>query len=163
MNETFFGKYRGVVIDNQDPLSIGRIRAHVPDVLGEHESGWAMPCVPFSGKSMGFLGLPDVDAGVWIEFEHGDPEYPLWSGCWWGDSSELPDELQSQQEQKVMIKTKGGLSILLDDTDGITIQTNDGQKIVINVEGITLDNGNGAEIELSGESVTINDDALEVM
>ena len=81
---SFFGKYRGVVTDNKDPLMIGRVRARVPDVMGDGESGWAMPCAPFGGAAAGLLRLPTVGAGVWIEFEHGDPDYPIWAGCWWG-------------------------------------------------------------------------------
>ena len=84
MNEPFYGKYRGVVTDVKDPLMLGRIKANVPDVMGDQESGWAMPCMPFGGSSMGFYALPGVGAGVWIEFEQGDPDYPIWSGCWWG-------------------------------------------------------------------------------
>jgi uncharacterized protein involved in type VI secretion and phage assembly len=85
MNERrFHGKFRGRVTDNQDPLQIGRIRASVPDVLGDAASGWAMPCFPFAGQGLGFFALPDVGAGVWIEFEHGDPDFPIWAGSWYG-------------------------------------------------------------------------------
>ena len=83
----FYGKYRGVVTDNMDPLMTGRIRARVADVLGDGESGWAMPAAPFGGNGMGFFALPDVGAGVWIEFEHGDPDFPIWTGVWWGSAA----------------------------------------------------------------------------
>ena len=86
MNNKFYGKFRGIVSDINDPKNIGRIKAKVPDVMGEQESGWAMPCLPYGGSDMGFFALPVVGAGVWIEFEHGDSEYPIWSGCWWGIS-----------------------------------------------------------------------------
>lgn len=71
----FYGKYRATVTDIQDPLTMGRVKAKVPDVFGDDESGWAMPCAPFSGNSVGFFALPAVGAGVWIEFEHGDLDY----------------------------------------------------------------------------------------
>ena len=106
MSTQFFGKYRGVVTDIQDPLQQGRIRARVPDVLGDNESGWAMPCFPFAGSGMGFFGLPKVGAGVWIEFEHGDPDYPIWSGCWYGDTSEVPSALLAPPYKKVLIATE---------------------------------------------------------
>src|SRR6185436_4797932 len=80
MSTQFFGKFRGVVTDNKDPKQIGRVRARVPDVMGDKESGWALPCFPFGGSGMGFIALPSVGAGVWIEFEHGDPDYPIWAG-----------------------------------------------------------------------------------
>ena len=88
MNASFYGKYRGVVTDNNEPLKQGRIRATVPAVLGDRESGWALPCTPCS---RGFFFIPPVDAKVWIEFEGGNPEVPIWSGCFWG-----PGEAPSQ-------------------------------------------------------------------
>lgn len=165
MSKTFYGKYRGVVTDIEDPLKTGRIRAHVPDVMGSEKSGWALPCVPFAGDGMGFYALPSVDARVWIEFEQGDPDYPIWTGCWWGSQDELPDEVQQAPYEKVVIKTDKEQIIILDDSDTgeITIQTSSGQKIVMNSTSIKIDNGNGATIELSGPKVAINDDALEVI
>jgi len=162
MSKTFYGKYRGIVTDNNDPLSMGRIEAQVLDVLGDNESGWALPCVPFAGNGMGFYAIPDVGARIWIEFEQGDPDYPIWTGCWWGSQDELPDE--ASDIQKVVIKTKNGQLIVLDDaeTGTITIQTAGGQKIVMNSESIKIDNGMDATIELNGPSVSVNDDALEV-
>jgi len=165
MSTQFFGKYRGVVTDIQDPLQQGRIRARVPDVLGDNESGWAMPCFPFAGSGMGFFGLPKVGAGVWIEFEHGDPDYPIWSGCWYGDTSEVPSALLAPPYKKVLIATEGGQSITLDATPGaggITLEPAGGQKLKILATGIEIDNGTGATIKLTGPSVKINDQALEV-
>jgi uncharacterized protein involved in type VI secretion and phage assembly len=165
MNDAFYGKYRGIVTDNKDPLMIGRVRAKVPDVFGDLESGWAMPCAPFGGKTTGFFAIPAAGAGVWIEFEHGDPEYPIWSGCWWGSSAEMPPVLLAPPYKKVMLKTEGGNSILLDDTPvtgGITLETAGGQKIVINSLGIEITNGQGASIKMEKLKVSINDGALEV-
>jgi uncharacterized protein involved in type VI secretion and phage assembly len=163
--ETFYGKYRGVVTDNQDPLRIGRVRASVPDVYGDLESGWATPSAPFGGNRMGYFAVPDVGAGVWIEFEYGDPDYPIWSGCWWGGESEMPPVLSPGDPPKVLIMTKGGHSILLDDTsggEGITLKTSGGEKIVMNADGIEISNGKGASIKLSNNKVSINGTALEV-
>ena len=119
MPNNFYGKYRGIVTDNNDPLMIGRVRAKVPDVMGDQESGWAMPCAPFGGNGMGFFAIPSTGAGVWIEFEHGDPDYPIWSGCWWGSMAEVPPMLLAPPYKKVMIKTEGGNTVTLDDTPGI--------------------------------------------
>jgi uncharacterized protein involved in type VI secretion and phage assembly len=162
----FFGKFRGIVIDVEDPLMTFRIRAKVPDVMGEDESGWAMPCMPFGGSGMGFFALPAVGAGVWIEFEHGDPDYPIWSGCWFGSATEIPPDLLAPPYKKVMIKTAGGHSILLDDTPGIggiTLETSDGAKVVMNALGIEIDNGQGGNIKMTGPQVSINQGALEVI
>ena len=166
MSTQFFGKYRGVVTDNHDPLQIGRVRARVPDVMGDRESGWAMPCFPFAGSGMGFFALPKVGAGVWIEFEHGDPDFPIWSGCWYGTLAEVPPVLLAPPYQKVLLKTEGGTSIVLDDTPGIggiTLETSGGQKVVISPTGIEIDNGMGAVIKLTGPQVAVNNGALEVI
>ena len=162
----FYGKFRGVVSDNQDPLMQGRIRARVADVMGEDESGWAMPAAPFGGDQMGFFAIPSVGAGVWIEFEHGDPDYPIWSGAWWGSAAEIPPALLAPPYQKVMVRTKGGNTITLDDTPGvggITLETSSGQKISMSALGIQIDNGMGAKIELTGPQVSVNSGALDVI
>ena len=86
----FFGTYRGTVYDTLDPEGLARLRAVVPDVLGTAPTTWAMPSVPFAAPGAGVVTIPPVGAGVWIEFEQGDPDYPIWSGCWWGAASELP-------------------------------------------------------------------------
>ena len=164
----FFGKFRGVVTDNLDPLLIGRVRATVPDVLGETESGWAMPCAPFAGDGMGFYAVPPVGAGVWIEFEHGDPDFPVWAGCWWGTVSQVPPVLLAPPppSKKVLLQTNAGHRILLDDTPGlggITLETSGGAKIVMNALGIEITNGQGAGIKLTGPQVSVNDGALDVI
>ncbi len=166
MSNQFFGKYRGTVTDINDPLNIGRIKANVPDVMGEQESGWAMPCAPFGGNGMGFFALPTVGAGVWIEFEQGDPDDPIWSGCWWGSAAELPPVLLAPPYKKLIIKTEGGNSILIDDTPGIggiTLETAAGQKIVLAATGVEISNGQGASITLSGPQVSVNNGALDVI
>jgi uncharacterized protein involved in type VI secretion and phage assembly len=163
----FLGKYRGVVTDNLDPLMIGRVRAKVPDVTGDAETGWAMPCAPFGGKTMGFFAVPSVDAGVWIEFEHGDPDYPVWVGCWWGNASEMPPTLLAPPppSKKVMVRTEGGHTLLLDDTPGIggiTLETSTGAKVAVTGTGIEITNGMGATIKLTGPQISLNNGALDV-
>lgn len=162
---TFYGKYRGFVTNNQDSSNLGRIRAKVPDVAGDIELGWAWPCAPYGGNGMGLFAIPDVGAYVWIEFECGDPEYPIWSGCWWPNSDQMPEQVRSAGEKKVLLRTKNGHKILLDDDEsngGITIEAANGQKLILNSNGIELDNGNGAKIKLTGNQASINDGALEV-
>ena len=116
---------------------------------------------------MGFFAIPTTDAGVWIEFEHGDPDYPIWSGCWWGTAVELPPALLAPPPaaKKLMIKTESGHTLLIDDTPGIggiTLETASGQKLVLNALGIEIDNGMGGSIKLTGPQVSINGGALEV-
>lgn len=166
MSGTFWGKYRGVVTDTSDPLMRGRIRARVPDVHGADECGWAEPCVPFSGNGMGMFALPDDGAGVWIEYRYGDPDRPIWTGGWWGSTGEVPAEvLTPPQTGKILLRTAGGTTVLLDDTPGtggITLQTSTGQKIVLSATGIVIDNGANATVELTGPQVSLNKGGLEV-
>src|SRR6185295_2748127 len=88
MRSRFYGKYRGTVTQ-VDKNHLPRIRAKVPAVLGDQETGWCMPCVPYAGKDAGIAFMPEVDAGVWIEFEGGDVSFPIWAGCYW-HQGELP-------------------------------------------------------------------------
>lgn len=159
--KTYYGKYRGVVTDNQDPQGKGRIKARVPDVKGDHETSWALPCVPYAGDQVGWFMLPPVNALVWIEFENGDWDRPIWSGCFW-DDGQVPAS-PAVPETKVL-KTASATITINDQpgSSGITIETNNGLKIVMDSNGIEIDNGQGATLKLAGPSVKINDDALEV-
>jgi uncharacterized protein involved in type VI secretion and phage assembly len=168
MTTPFFGKFRGTVTDNLDPLMMGRVRASVPDVFGDQDSGWAMPCVPFAGSGVGFFAVPVVGASVWIEFEHGDPEYPIWAGGFWGAATDVPTEVlvPPPPNKKILIKTEGGHTILLDDTPGIggiTLQTSTGQKIVMTALGIEINDGQGGVIKFTGPQVSINNGAIDVI
>jgi uncharacterized protein involved in type VI secretion and phage assembly len=162
----FWGKYRGKVTDTNDPELRGRIRAEVPDVYAA-DSGWALPCAPAGGtKETGLFAVPPTGATVWIEFEHGDPEYPVWSGCFWTARNDAPPAFQPSLADQVMIVTKGGNTVTLSDKPGseggITLETSQGAKIAITADGIEINNGKGASIKLSGATVSVNDGALEV-
>ncbi|HEY6213093.1 MAG TPA: phage baseplate assembly protein V [Vicinamibacterales bacterium] len=169
MSERYFGKYRGVVTNNIDPMRIGRIQASVPDVGGAIPTSWALPCVPITGKKSGTWFVPQIGAAVWIEFEQGNPDYPIWSGCFWGSSSELPSDAQKGNPASPSIILETGLQnmIVISDvpgpTGGITLKTSTGAKIVINDVNITIDNGKGAKLVLTGPQVSINDGALTVI
>ncbi|MGC9970000.1 MAG: phage baseplate assembly protein V [Bryobacteraceae bacterium] len=165
----FYGKYRGTVLSVLDPQMIGRIQVMVPDVLGPVPSSWAMPCFPVGGKQYGFFALPQVGAGVWVEFEQGDPDYPIWSGCWFGVSGEPPAAalLIPPLIPGMVMQTTGQNTIMVSDTPGPTggvlIKTTTGALISVNdTVGITISNGKGASILLSGPSVIINAGALVV-
>lgn len=121
----FFGKYRGIVTDNNDPTNRGRIKVRVPAVLGDLEV-WAMPCVPYTGDGMGTYMIPEPDSGgVWIEFEGGDPSYPIWVGSFWADGQLPQNENGSRTAPPLkIIRSKEGLMIAMDD-DGQTISVSD--------------------------------------
>ena len=96
MSAKLFGKYRGVVTDNQDVMQMGRIRVQVPELFGGNESSWAVPCVPGGLSKVKGSALPKVGAGVWIEFEKGDPNFPIWTGYWFGDAAGTPAALKNK-------------------------------------------------------------------
>jgi uncharacterized protein involved in type VI secretion and phage assembly len=158
----FYGKYRGKVENNIDPMQLGRIQVSVPAVLGEGRMSWAMPCVPYAGSGVGFFAIPPVGANVWVEFEGGDPDYPIWSGCFWG-RGEVPAQ-PAVAEMKVLKTDVGTITLNdLQGTGGITIETTTGMKIEIKAQGIEITNGQGASIKLEGPKVSINGSALEVV
>jgi len=162
----FFGKYRGQVENNVDPQQQGRIQVSVPAVLGEGRLSWAMPCVPYAGSGVGFFAIPPVGANVWVEFEGGDPDYPIWSGCFWG-MGEVP-VLPALAFTKIL-KTDG-ITLKLDDTPGVggfTLEVNPPVvavpiRMVCNVSGVELTHG-AASVKLTPASVSINNGALEVI
>lgn len=112
-----FGKYRGTVMNNVDPLSTGRIMAFVPEVLGPIPTGWATPCSPVAGIKAGFFSVPMIGSGVWIEFEAGDISRPIWVGGYWG-AVEAPNEPPSPAPplptQKIW-RSDFGLTVAMDD------------------------------------------------
>ncbi len=115
--DRFYGKYRGLVVDNQDPEKRGRLKATVPEVLGETISGWALPCAPYAGTTAGFYAVPFPGAGVWIEFEAGDPTRPIWAGTWWAAGETPPDHQAGLADPMRKIwRTETGLQISFDDT-----------------------------------------------
>ena len=178
----FFGKYRGKVENNLDPMQLGRLQVSVPAVLGEGRLSWAMPCVPYAGAGVGLFAVPPVGANVWVEFEGGDTDYPIWSGCFWG-VGEVP-ALPAVPQMK-MLKTDG-ITLTLSDlpgAGGLTIEVKPPVvpiplKLVLNASGIELSTGpasvklspasiaveNGAaSVKLSPASVSVNNGALEVI
>jgi len=159
---TYFGKYRGKVEANADPKRLGRLQVSVPAVYGSERTNWARPCVPYAGRDVGWFVMPPRGASVWVEFEGGDLNYPIWTGCFWGDQETLP---LSPVVPEIKVLKTGKAMITIDereDTEGVTIQTKRGMKIAVTKDGIELDNGQGAKITLSGSQVKVNDGALEV-
>lgn len=116
MTDRFYGKYRGLVTVNVDPLNLGRIKAMVPEVLGEVPTGWALPCAPYAATVSGLFAIPPPGAGVWIEFEAGDVSRPIWSGAWWATGEVPADEkgVPAQPTTKIL-RSESGLLIALDD------------------------------------------------
>jgi uncharacterized protein involved in type VI secretion and phage assembly len=164
----YYGKYRGTVINNVDPMQTGRVMAMVPDVLGAVPSTWAMPCLPFSGTQSGAWMIPSIGAGVWIEFEGGNPDFPIWTGGWFPTAAEVPALALAAPPAmpNLVLQTTGQNTMMLSDvpgpTGGILLKTTTGALIAVNDVGITISNGKGATIVMAGPTVTVNAGALVV-
>ena len=168
MSETgkYYGKYRGMVMSNIDPMQMGRLMVQVPDVTSLAPGSWAMPCVPIAGMQNGMFAMPLIGSGVWIEFEQGDPDYPIWVGCFWGSAAEIPAlaRLTPPVLSAITLQTplQNGITIsdLPGPTGGIMIKSATGASLIVNDTGIYIRNGKGASIVMVGPSVTINNGAL---
>ena len=127
----YFGKYRGRVTDNNDPTGRGRLQVLVPAVMGE-EAVWSLPCMPYAGNNMGTYLMPEIDTGVWVEFEAGNPSYPIWVGCFWGDGQAPHDAAGSDASPPLkIVRTKEGLMITLNDAERvISVSDADGSNVV---------------------------------
>ena len=165
----FWGKYRGTVFNNIDPMQMGRIMALVPDVLGIIPSSWAMPCVPIAGKQMGTYVVPQIGAGVWVEFEQGDPDYPVWVGGYWGSAAEVPALAfaGNPASPSIVLQTALQNALVVSDlpgpTGGIMLRSTTGATIIVNDTGIYIQNGKGASIIMTGPTVTINNGAMVIV
>ena len=168
-DQRYFGKYRATVVNNVDPMQTGRIQVMVPDVSSVVPSSWAMPCVPVSGIQMGFFSLPPIGSGVWVEFEQGDPDYPIWVGGYWGTAAEVPSTamLVPPAVPGITMQTPLQNAIQVSDvpgpTGGIMIKTATGAMISVSDVGITITNGKGAIITMTGPTVDINAGAFTVI
>ncbi len=169
MADKLFGKYRGIVINNIDPMQIGRLMVQVPDASNILPSTWAMPCVPFAGTQSGMFAVPPIGSGVWIEFEQGNTDYPIWTGCFWGSAADPPALALAGVPglQQIVIQSVGQNTLMLSDTPGptggILLKSTSGAMIAINEIGITISNGQGATIVMTGPSITVNEGALEIV
>jgi uncharacterized protein involved in type VI secretion and phage assembly len=179
-----FGKHRGKVLNNLDPLNRGRILAQVASVSGLLPSTWCEPCLPLAGIQSGTYFVPQVGAGVWIEFEEGDVARPIWTGCFWGSVAEVPmlALVGLPGSPSIVLQTGGQVSLVLSDapgqlggvlarthsaavsvTDASIMLTCGTASIVLAPGLITISNGTGASIVLGpGQQVAVNLEALVV-
>ncbi|GAA1579246.1 phage baseplate assembly protein V [Actinomadura kijaniata] len=160
----YFGKYRGTVRANEDPLMRGRVQVSVPAIFGDGRMSWAEPCVPYAGNGVGLFAVPPVGTNVWVEFEAGDPRRPILAGCFWGigqsPTPALP-HIKKWQTDCVTITFND-----LPQVGGLTIEVRppavpNPMKLSFSAEGIEISNG-VASIALDPKTVSINGDALEV-
>ena len=170
-SQNFVGKFRATVLNNVDPELRGRLMLTIPDVLGLVPSTWAEPCTPLAGPTgppMGVYMVPPIGAGVWVEFEQGDPDYPIWVGCRWGGQSDVPPLAHAGLpiSPNIVMQTAGQNSFVISDlpgpTGGLMLKSTTGASIIVNDTGIYIQNGKGASLIMTGPTVTINNGALVV-
>lgn len=173
----YLGKHRGVVVQNADPMGIGRLQVQVAGVF-TLASSWAMPNFPVAGTQTGAVAVPPIGAGVWVEFEGGDPDYPIWTGCYYSTRAEVPPSMQlipppvpamtMQTPRQNMIQLSDAppapvLSPPPPGSGGIVLRSGPGGPvIVVNDLGIHLSDGKGGSISIAGGTVTVNSGALVV-
>lgn len=160
-----YGKYRGRVEDNGDALRRGRLQVRVPALLGD-QAVWALPCVPYAGDGVGFFALPPVGAGVWVEFEGGDLDYPIWSGCFWADG----EIATADATPTVKFWKTDGLTVRIDDSAGeIVIETQGGAKLTmtateVKAEAMTVtQKAAGNQTTVSATGFDVNNGAFTVI
>jgi len=169
----YVGKYRATVLLNIDPEQRGRLQLMIPDVLGLVPSTWAEACVPLAGPTgppMGVYLVPPIGAGVWAEFEQGDLNRPIWTGCRWGAQSDIPTHVKTglPVSPSIVLQTLGQHAVVISDspptpaTGGIMLQSMSKATILVNDSGIYISNGKGASINLVGPTVNINNGALAI-
>lgn len=170
---TYYGKYRAFVVDNADPENLGRVTAQVPSVLGTEVTGWALPCAPYGGlDGQGLFLIPDVGAQLWVEFEEGNPNKPIWTGTFWRASDMPPENAQKPEPTTRMLQTAAGHRLQFDDESGderITLAHTGGSELVMEPDGnliltneagatLTLDNASSEVVlkDASGNSMTMS-------
>jgi hypothetical protein len=166
MSDTYYGKYRGQVTDNTDPYRLGRVQVTCPAVLGEGRASWAMPSTPYAGKQVGLFAVPPSGANVWVEFEAGNLDYPIWSGCFWGEG-EMPTDTPVATTK---VFRTDGLTLTVDDTPGsgsVTLEVAPpvvAMRLTIQLKGSAIELSAGkAKVTLGPATVSVNDGALEVL
>lgn len=164
VDEKRFGKYRAIVINNQDPQKRGRLRLRIPSVLAEQDSDWALPCLPYGGlDQQGMFFVPDVDAQVWVEFEEGDISRPIWVGTFWQQQSDIPEDASKDEPTTRMIRTSSGHILQFDDAEGEEqfrlYHPADAEMIIDKDGSISLTDASGAKLKMDapGNEIIIED------
>lgn len=153
-----YGKYRGKVENNVDPMQLGRVQVSVPAIYGDSKLAWAMPCTPYAGKKVGLFLVPPKGANVWVEFEGGDIDYPIWAGCFW-DKGDVPAK-GALADLKVL-KTDG-IELSLSDvkgSGGVTLKV--GSPAVSVPSTVTID-GKGVQVTMQQAKVRVTPSAIEI-
>jgi hypothetical protein len=151
-NQHYFGKYRGMVTAVEEGDKLGLISVKVPDIFGaDFVVEKARACSPFAGSKHGFVAIPEVGDGVWVEFEAGKPSLPIWTGFWWADG-EVPEP--KGPLVRSFITTKGHKLILDDDGNKTQLLHADGAEMTMTDSDVTIKIGDSS-IKLTKDDITL--------
>ena len=172
MAQEYFGKYTGIVESNSHDAKLGWIDVKVPTIFGNEEVVTARPALPF-----GYLFAPDKEQKVWIEFEGGSTELPLWTGVQYLQDG-VPDAYDLDPPEKRVLHSPSGHVMIFNDKsgseaieihdgpnghnvvlnkDGITVSDGaHGNEVVLSSSGVLMKNSSGAKIELASSGITVD-------
>lgn len=156
MADQYFGKYSGIVKDNRDDDKLGVVGVSVPTVFPADEVVPARAALPF-----GMYFVPENDTRVWVEFEGGDPEFPLWTGVQHAAGTFAAEAAKNPPTIRAF-KTVTGHLLIFDDTDGSeSVVLTDGKnahKLTFDKDGIKLTDGkNNHVITLDSNGIKVTD------
>lgn len=126
-----FGVEIGIVTNVQDPDKLGRVKVCFPRLPGKPEGDWARVAQPSAGAGRGFYWIPQVNDEVLVAFERGEAHRPYVIGSLWNGVDKPMSVAYTDENTKVMIQTKSGHQIILDDKQGeekIVIADKSGQR-----------------------------------
>jgi hypothetical protein len=137
IKKKYYGVVTGRVINQLDPLALGRVQVQLQFIDSLDLSPWARVATPLAGPLCGFYFIPNVGDEVLVAFEQGDPNVPYVVGGLW--SAFTPPPLPSPLPQISMIKTLAQNTIMFTDIPPtITIMTPAGQTILMTEAGVQI-------------------------
>ena len=105
---------KAIVVDNKDPLNMGRIKVTCPIAYGDSISPWCSPCIQFLGDNSSITKMPQIGDSLWILFENDDIARPIYLGGWY-----KPNECDMSND--IRIKCKNNACIISSGSNEVTI------------------------------------------
>lgn len=144
----YWGKFPGVVVNPIDPEMRCRLLVRVEDVTGPNITSWAWPCLPFAGPALGMYIVPMIGANVWVEFMHGNPDYPIWTGFWYGSLADTPKTtaVSAPGTPRLTVESLAQHAFVISDTPvmpylpqgGVLIKSGTGTYVAVDAAGVRV-------------------------